>query len=280
VKVGFVGLGDQGAPIALRIVAAGFPLAIWARRVASLAPFEGTGAVVASSLEELGARSELVGVCVTDDRAVRQVILAEEGGVLAGMRAGSAIAVHATVHPATCVLLAKSAAVRGVALLDAPVSGGGQRARAGQLAVMVGGDSAEFERFRPVFDTFGDPVLHLGALGTGQCCKLLNNLLFSANLQIASDIAKLGQALGLERDALFEILSAGSGRSYALDVLPVFEEGGAVGGFSNLIKDTALVGALARECSLEPLPAERAAQALAEALCARLQAEGEGRGAS
>ena len=189
--------------MAQRIGGAGFSLAIWARRAVSLAPFDGTGAVIVDSLEELGARSEFVGVCVTDDRAAQQVILAEEGGVLAGMKTGGAIAVHATVHPTTCIELAERAAERGIALLDAPVSGGGQRALVGKLTVMVGGARADFERFRSVFDSYGDPVRYLGEVGNGQRCKLVNNLLFSANLQIAADIAKLGDALGLEAEASF-----------------------------------------------------------------------------
>ena len=276
-NVGFVGLGDQGAPMAQRILAAGFPLAIWARRAASLAAFEAIGAVVAGSLEELGARSDFVGVCVTDDRDARQVILAEEGGVLAGMKTGSAIAVHATVHPTTCIELAECAAERGVAVVDAPVSGGGQRALVGTLTVMVGGARADFERFRPVFETYGDPVRYLGALGNGQRCKLVNNLLFSANLQIAADIAKLGDALGLERDALFEILKAGSGRSYALDVVPTLDGTILAAGFANLIKDTALMGTLARDAGLEPLLVERAAEALAAAIESALRESGQGR---
>ncbi len=258
--------------MAQRIGDAGFSLAIWARRAVTLAPFDGTGAVVVDSLQELGARSEFVGVCVTDDRAAQQVILAEEGGVLAGMKTGGAIAVHATVHPKTCIELAERAAERGIALLDAPVSGGGHRALAGKLTVMVGGARVDFERFRSVFESYGDPVRYLGALGNGQRCKLVNNLLFSANLQIAADIAKLGATLGLEREALFEILKVGSGRSYALDIVPMLAGDTVPPGFVNLIKDTALMRELASEAGLEPLPAEHAAEALATAIEATLHA--------
>ncbi|MER5430009.1 NAD(P)-dependent oxidoreductase [Streptomyces sp. NPDC002588] len=212
-RVGFIGLGSQGAPMARRIVGAGFETTLWARRPATLAPFDGTPARAADSPAGLAAASDLVCLCVVDDRDVEQV--ADE--VLTGLRPGGILAVHSTVHPDTCRRLAERAAVRGVAVLDAPVSGGGRAAEQGTLLVMVGGDQEAYEMCRPVFASYGDPVAHLGPLGSGQVAKLLNNLLFTAQLGLAADTLALGGRLGLDQDGLGRILPRGSSASFALE---------------------------------------------------------------
>jgi 3-hydroxyisobutyrate dehydrogenase len=211
-RVGFVGLGSQGAPMARRIVAAGFATTLWARRPESLAPFADTVAAVAESPAALGAASDLVCLCVVDDSGVEQVA----GEVLAGMAAGRVIAVHSTVHPDTVRRLAKTAAGHGVAVVDAPVSGGAPAADAGRLLVMAGGDAADVERCRPVFATYGDPVLHLGPLGSGQVTKLLNNLLFTANLGTSVALLDLGGALGVEPAELARAIGHGSANTFAM----------------------------------------------------------------
>lgn len=263
-RVGFVGLGSQGGGIARAIARAGFPLALWARRADALAAFADCGAERADSLAELGARCELVGVCVTADADLEQVLRADCGGLLAGLRPGSCIAVHSTVHPDTCRALAREAQAQGVALLDAPVSGGGELALAGRLCVMVGGEAALFERFRPVFESFGNPVRRVGEVGAGQLCKLVNNLLFSAELELARETAELGARLGLARGPLFELLRASSSRSYAMELLPLLEDAEhAPRAFSNLVKDTALMREVARAAGAPETPLEGAASAFA-----------------
>jgi 3-hydroxyisobutyrate dehydrogenase-like beta-hydroxyacid dehydrogenase len=214
-RVGFVGLGAQGAPIAHRIAGAGFPLGVWARRPASLEPFAGVAAYPAPSPRDLGAWADVVGVCVVDDDDVRQVVLGP-GGLLAGMRAGSCLLVHSTVAPSTCDEIGVLAAPVSVAVLDAPVSGGGAAAAAGTLAVMVGGPPAALDRVRPVLASFAGLVAHLGPLGSGQRAKIINNLLFTAILALSADGIAAGGAMGLSEPALIEVLAAGSSSSFAL----------------------------------------------------------------
>jgi 3-hydroxyisobutyrate dehydrogenase-like beta-hydroxyacid dehydrogenase len=214
-RVGFIGLGSQGGPIARRIIEAGFPVTLWARRPAALEPFADTAAKVAGSPAELAAASDLVGICVVNDDDVTEVV-AGERGVLAGLAEGGVVAVHSTVHPDTCRRLAGQAAAGGVRLVDAPVSGGRPAAEAGRLLVMVGGDPETVEYCRPVFATYGDPVVHLGPVGSGQVTKLLNNLLFTANLGTGASTLALGQALGVDPRALASVISHGSGHSFAL----------------------------------------------------------------
>src|SRR3954451_13441134 len=180
----FVRLGTQGAPMARRIVEGGYPLTLWARRTASVEPFADTAATVAASPQELAQNSDLVCLCVVGDADVLEVATGD-GGVLSGLQPGGIIAVHATVHPDTCRQLAERAAAQGVSVIDAPVSGGGPAAEEGKLLVMVGGEDAAVEKARPVFATYADPIVHLGDLGSGQVTKLLNNLLFTANIATA-----------------------------------------------------------------------------------------------
>lgn len=214
-RVGFIGLGSQGAPMARRIIDAGYTTTLWARRPATLAPYSDTPAKRAASPAELAAASDLVCVCVVDDADVEQVVTGEQG-VLTGLRPGGVIAVHSTVHPDTCRRLADRARVHGVSVIDAPVSGGGRAAAEGRLLVMAGGESGTVAYCRRVFETYADPVVHMGPLGSGQIAKLLNNLLFTANLATAADTLALGPELGIDRGALAEVVLHGSGSSFAL----------------------------------------------------------------
>ncbi|MGY4712549.1 NAD(P)-dependent oxidoreductase [Mycolicibacterium sp. CBM1] len=253
-RVGFIGLGSQGAPMARRIVEAGYPTTLWARRAASVEPFADTAAVVAASPAELAADSDLVCLCVVGDDDVMSVA-AGAGGVLDGLAAGGVIAVHATVHPETCRKLAQQAAQRGVAVVDAPVSGGGPAAQAGTLLVMVGGEDEVVERMRPVFATYGDPIVHLGGVGAGQVAKLLNNLMFTANLATAATTLRLGEELGVSPQKLAEIISKGSAGSFALNV--VAGRGGDLGELGKLAgpllqKDVRLVADIAEQAGAQP----------------------------
>jgi 3-hydroxyisobutyrate dehydrogenase len=215
-RVGFVGVGSQGAPMARRIVDAGFPTTLWARRPATLEPFEDTAAAVAASPAELGAACDVLGVCVVDDAGVDDVLRGPDGA-LGSMPDGSVVVVHSTVHPATCLRLQED--FPRLHVLDAPVSGGGHKAAEGELLVMVGGGADVVDRVRPVLATFGDPVLHVGPLGSGQEAKVLNNTVFAAQLALAAEVFDLAASRGLDRQAVATILSRGSGRSYAAEVV-------------------------------------------------------------
>ncbi len=214
-RVGFIGLGIQGAPMARRIIEAGHPTTLWARRAETLEPFRDSGATFADSPAELAAASDLVCVCVVSDADVRDVVTRPDG-ILAGLATGGVIAVHSTVHPDTCVELAEQARSQGVSLLDAPVSGGGPAAAANNLLVMVGGDDEIVQRCRPVFDNYARLVAHLGGVGAGQVAKIVNNLLFTANLATAVSTLRVGESLGLDPKGLGELISHGSGDSFAL----------------------------------------------------------------
>jgi 3-hydroxyisobutyrate dehydrogenase-like beta-hydroxyacid dehydrogenase len=225
--------------MARRMIDAGFPTTLWARRPETLAPYRETAARFAASIEELGAGADHVGLCVVTDHDVRQVC----DQLIPAMRPGSIIAIHSTVHPDTCRAVETQAAGRGVRVVDAPVSGGTASAQAGTMAVMVGGDPADLAVARAVFETFGRLIVHLGPVGAGQRAKLINNTLMAANLGLAHAALEAGASLGLGQEAFVELLKASSGRSFALGVrarMPSpdsFTHGGSL-----LAKDLRLLG--------------------------------------
>jgi 3-hydroxyisobutyrate dehydrogenase-like beta-hydroxyacid dehydrogenase len=225
--------------MARRIVESGYPLLLWARRAEALAPFADTTAQTASSIAELGACSEHVGVCVVDDAGVRQVC----AELIPSMQAGSRIAIHATVHPTTVIELEKQAAARGIALIDAPVSGGGPAATARTLTVMMGGDKDATAAAQPIFATFGGLIVRVGEVGAGQLAKLVNNAMMAAHVAIAHHGLNAGMALGLDRTALAEIIKVSSGRSFGFEVYARLPNPSAFGhGAKLLTKDVRLLG--------------------------------------
>lgn len=238
-KIGFIGLGNQGAPMARRIVDAGYPLMLWARKPETLEPFEGSGAKFASSITELASYADHVGVCVVNDEGVKDIV----SRLIPAMREGSRIVIHSTAHPNLCVSLAEQADERGIDLIDAPVSGGGPGAASGTLTVMVGGEANVVAAALPIFNTFAAQVVHLGDVGAGQTAKLVNNALMAANVAVAHYALEVGESLAIDRKALIELIKNSSGRSFGVEVCSrmatpsTFKHGAAL-----LAKDVRLLG--------------------------------------
>ncbi|MFT3928804.1 MAG: NAD(P)-dependent oxidoreductase [Spongiibacteraceae bacterium] len=213
-KHGFIGLGDQGAPIARRMIDAGLSTVLWARRPESLESFKNTQAGIATSISCLARHVDYVGICVVDDAGVQQVC----DQIIPHMRPGGLIVVHSTVNPELCRTFAAKAAEKSLTLIDAPVSGGGAGAEAGTLTVMVGGDISAFNAALPVFKTFGKLIVHLGDVGAGQHAKLINNSMLAANIAIAHYGNEAANLFGLNRDAFIQLIKASSGHSFGFDV--------------------------------------------------------------
>ncbi len=253
-RIGFIGLGSQGGPMAHRIAGAGMPLIVWARRAEVLNEYTTKGAIAVASIAELGAQCSHVGICVVDDAGV----LAVCDELIPSMRAGSLIAIHSTILPETCVALAERCASHGIALIDAPVSGGGPGAAAGTLTVMCGSADDAFASARPVFETFGKAIVHLGDVGAGQRAKIVNNALMAANMGLAHAALSAGEALGIDRAALSELVKASSGRSFGFEVYARLPTPSAFShGASLLVKDVQLIKSI--------LPAHEATSALCSA---------------
>ncbi|HEY0960314.1 MAG TPA: NAD(P)-dependent oxidoreductase [Novosphingobium sp.] len=212
--IGFIGIGSQGGPMAHRIVDAGRPLVVWARRPEVLEAFTGKGARAAATVAELGAQCDHVGVCVVNDADVAQIC----GQLIPAMKPGSRIAIHSTILPESCVGLERQCAERGIALIDAPVSGGSPAAEAGTLTVMCGGRQEAYDAALPVFQTFGHLIVLLGEAGAGQRAKIVNNALMAANMGLAHAALAAGEAMGIGRAALAQLINASSGRSMGFEI--------------------------------------------------------------
>jgi 3-hydroxyisobutyrate dehydrogenase-like beta-hydroxyacid dehydrogenase len=240
-RIGFIGLGSQGGPMAARIARAGMPLTVWARRPEALAPFTALGAVAAASVADLGAVCDHVGVCVVNDADVFAVC----DLLIPAMRPGGRIAIHSTILPESVIALAERAAAAGLELIDAPVSGGGPAAEAGTLTVMCGASAAAFAAAHPVFATFGKTIVRLGEVGAGQRAKIINNALLAANMGLADAALNAGQALGIERAALAALIRDSSGRSYGFEIAARLPTPAAFAiGAPLLVKDVGLLSAI------------------------------------
>ncbi|MES9605490.1 NAD(P)-binding domain-containing protein [Actinomadura sp. NPDC000929] len=189
--VGFVGLGQMGAPMATHL--AGRGLAVYDARPEAMAPLVKAGARAARSVAEVAAHCDLVSVMVRDDAQVTEV--GEE--VLASARPGTVLAVHSTIRARTAEDLASRARRYGIEVVDAPVSGGFMGASAGSLAVMVGGSDEAFERCREPFGAWADLVLHMGPVGAGTRAKLARNMLHFISFTAAAEAQRLAEAAGV-----------------------------------------------------------------------------------
>jgi len=202
-RVGFIGLGNQGKPIAANLVAAGFETHVFDLAAAPLAELVALGAKAASGPREVGLRSDVICLCVPEDRHVREVTLGP-GGVLAGAARGAVLAIHSTILPETVVALAAEATSRGVAVLDACVTGGAARAAQKQLTFLVGGPVEALERARPVLEVSALKVIHAGELGNGAKLKLCLNLITYIQWAAAFESFALARGVGLPQELLEE----------------------------------------------------------------------------
>ncbi|MEV3922195.1 NAD(P)-dependent oxidoreductase [Actinomadura coerulea] len=189
--VGFVGLGQMGAPMAAHL--AGRGLAVYDARAEAMAPLVKAGARAAKSVAEVAAHCDLVSIMVRDDAQVREV----GAEVLASARPGTVLAVHSTIRARTAEDLASQARRYGIEVVDAPVSGGFMGASAGSLAVMVGGTDEAFERCREPFGAWADLVLHMGPVGAGTRTKLARNMLHFISFTAAAEAQRLAEAAGV-----------------------------------------------------------------------------------
>jgi 3-hydroxyisobutyrate dehydrogenase-like beta-hydroxyacid dehydrogenase len=196
-ELGWIGLGDIGTQMALRLVAAGHRLHAWGRTAARLQPLLDRGARAHGSAADVAAASEAVFLCVTDGDAVEQVLLGERG-VAAGARSGLLVVDHSTIDPEHARRLSADLNARGLAFLDAPVSGGAPGARAGTLSIFLGGEAAAVERARPFLSAYGQNLAHLGPSGSGQLAKSCNQAIFGTTMAAWAEVIAYARAVGLD----------------------------------------------------------------------------------
>lgn len=203
-KIGLVGLGHMGRPMAARLAAAGFPLTVWNRTPGRAVA---AGATVAMSPQELAAASDVVITMLADGAAVRAVLSGPDG-VLAAARPGTIVIDMSTIGPQAARDLAAEAATQDVVFLDAPVSGSVALAEQGTLTAMVGGPPDAVERVRPVLATLTKAQFHLGPAGAGAAMKLAVNILIAASNQAIAEALTLAESAGLRRADAYDVLAA------------------------------------------------------------------------
>jgi len=273
-RVGFIGLGIMGAPMAANLLGAGFELTFWNRTASRGDALVAAGATRANSPADVAHASEVTVSCVTDSPDVEAVALGEHG-VIAGAAPGSVYIDCSTISPATARKVAEALRRNDVAMLDAPVSGGDVGAKAGTLAIMVGGDAPVFERCLPVLQAMGKTIVHVGPAGAGQVVKLCNQVAGGLNLLATAEAIVLAEQAGVAPEKMLEVVSAGAAASWLLSNLgPRAVRGDFAPGFmvELMQKDLRLVLETAAETTT-PLPGT----ALVTQLLRTLEAQGRGK---
>jgi 3-hydroxyisobutyrate dehydrogenase-like beta-hydroxyacid dehydrogenase len=215
-KVGFIGLGRMGKPIASNILDAEYALTVYDLRDAAVSELTRLGAKAATSPYNVAETAEIVELAVVDDAQVADV-LTGENGVFAGARPGTIVAIHSTVLPATVCRLAELGARSGVQVIDAPVSGGEAGAREKSLSYMVGGDVAVLERCRELFSTSASQIFHMGELGSGAVAKAIVQVVTCINMLAAHEAECVAAKTGLNFTALQQVLRGSSAQSFVVD---------------------------------------------------------------
>jgi len=216
-RVGFVGLGVMGKPMALNLVRAGWQVVAHTRDDAVLAEVVAAGAEAGADPRDVAARSDLVITMLPTSEVVAEVV-GGSPGVLEGARPGSLVVDMSTIDPAVSRDLAQTAAERSVAMLDAPVSGGDVGAREGTLSIMVGGEAADVERARPAFEVLGKTIVHVGPHGAGQVVKACNQVVVGITYAAVSEALVLGSKSGVDPARILDVLSGGLAANRIMEV--------------------------------------------------------------
>ena len=261
-RVGFIGLGNMGRPMALNLLEAGFPLTVHNRSPARAEALAALGAGVARTPAEVARACDVVLACLPTVGDVADVFLGAEG-IVAGARAGHVLVDHSTVDLATTRRIDEAARAKGAAFLDAPISGGPSGAADGSLAIMVGGDAEAHARALPVFQAMGSTIVHLGASGAGTAAKLANQLLVATSTVAICEAFLLAARSGVDLEKLHGVLRGSWGSSRMLErnapMILRREFGPSAAPARNLAKDTAIIASLARGHGLD-LPLASAAE--------------------
>ena len=214
-KVAFIGLGTMGAPMAQNLLKAGHEVIVHNRTRDREAPLAEMGAQRAASPQESAASAEAIVTCVSDSPDVQAVVLGE-GGVIHGANAGSLVIDMSTISPTVTRQIAQELNQRGIAMLDAPVSGGSEGAKQGTLSIMIGGEAADVERAKPLLQAMGQTITHVGSLGAGQLTKAINQIIAAGTYWAVAEGMSLGLKAGLDMDKLVQAVGSGAAGSWGL----------------------------------------------------------------
>ncbi len=273
-KIGFVGIGIMGKPMALNLLKAGYELTVHNRTRAKAEQLLTEGAAWAANPADVANRSDVVIICVTDTPDVRGVLLGQSG-VIAAARPGLICVDMSTISPAATKEMGQILKTKGVTLIDAPISGGEVGAIEGKLSIMMGGPKEAVEKVRPVMEVMGRTVTYCGPLGSGQITKLANQVMVIHTIMSLAEGLAFAEKAGLDLETTLKVTSAGAAASHSLKALgPKVIAGDLKPAFMVDLqqKDLRLILEYAEQVK-QPLPGV----ALARQLLAVLQAQGRGR---
>ena len=256
-RVGFIGLGRMGLPMCYRLLQAGFDLTVHNRSQDKVRRISQDGARPARSTAEVTQETEVLLACLPDIAAVEEVFLGKNG-IIENARPGQILVDHSTVGVKTSRACADAAEKKGALFLDAPISGGTERATDGSLTIMAGGPQQAYDQALPVFNAMGATVRRIGPTGTGTTIKLINQLLVGIHSVAAAEAMLLGAKAGADPALVFEVLNSGWGQSFMLNRnAPVMLDRDFEGVRTQInvfLKDLGLVEELAHELNA-PTPA-------------------------
>ena len=261
-KVGFIGLGLMGKPMALNIHKKGFPLAVYNRSPKRLADFKKLGIYTYSSPAELAKNSDVVITMITAPKDVKEVALGKNG-IIEGAHPGLIHIDMSTIGPSAAKEVAKGLARKKIDFIDAPVTGSTDRAKTGELVIFVGGDKKVFEKVKPVLSAMGTELPYMGPVGSGQAIKLVNNLIGGETIAVLGEAFMLGLSLGLTKKQIYEALKNTFSISPNMrNKMPMIVEGKFPVMFSvaNMRKDLKL--GLTEKSPSTPLPILKTAEAI------------------
>lgn len=249
-KIGFIGLGAMGQPMSKRLLAAGYKLVVYDLRKEAMEVLVQKGAEAANSAKEVAEKCRKVITIVPNSEAVEKLVFGAQG-FLAGAQAGDILIEMTSAYPPSTLKINEALKVKGVHMIDAPVSGGVIGAEAGTLSIMVGGDEAIFGTCQPILSVMGKNLFYMGRIGAGHAMKAINNFLSATTLAATSEAIILATKLGLNPQRVVEVLQVSTGRSYSTEIkfpkyiLPrTYNSGFALG---LMYKDIDTVTRMARE---------------------------------
>lgn len=217
-RIGFIGLGVMGKPMAMNLIKAGYQLTVWNRTRSKMDDLVKMGAAAGESPKDVAEKSDIVITMVTDSAAVESVILGPSG-VIEGVREGMIVIDMSTISPSVTKKVAAKLKEKGVEMLDAPVSGGDIGAQQGTLSIMVGGSEEVFKECLPIFEVLGKRITYMGTNGMGQATKLCNQVICALNIEAVCEGLMLGAKSGLDLEKLLSVVTAGAAGSWMLSNL-------------------------------------------------------------
>ncbi|MBZ4688428.1 MAG: hypothetical protein JG764_2061 [Clostridiales bacterium] len=213
-KIGFIGLGNMGKPMAERLVRAGYDLTVYVRNPDTVRYFKNLQVPTAVSLKDIGSSCNIIITMLPNSEIVEEVIIGEQG-IFNKLQEGTILIDMSTADPSSTRKIASIVKEKNAHMLDAPVSGGVKGAMAGNLTIMVGGEIEIFQQVKSILNVMGKNVLHVGPVGSGHTIKVLNNLLSATHFMATTEVMAIGLKAGLNPNKMLEILNTSSGRNYS-----------------------------------------------------------------